>query len=280
MARTKLTDEQKKAKQEADEAKRIAYLRERDIKKKLEFVEKGYTSKERTRTHSIGERVEYGSFEKVWVKDILADGLVYVLGVIEQSREKGTFEGERIASWHDVFPYRTTEEKRAIPILNKKYMFGNVMNQPIDSLLHRHYWWGIDTEPEYQRGNVWSLEDKVALIDSIFNDIEIGRIVLMKRDFSESRQNSYEIIDGKQRLTALVEFFEDRFQYKGLFYSQMHPQDQNHFENKQLAIIETPQLSREEVLEYFVRLNTAGRPVNPDHLEKVKSMMKDGKEKE
>lgn len=274
MARTKLTPEEKVAK-EKEQALAIAEAnRQRDINDRLKDVAEGRVSPNRTRTHSIGDKVEFGAFEEVWVKDILANGLVYVLGVISFERDKGKFEDQRVAAWHDVFPYRTSEEKKAVPVLNKKFYFGNVFNQPISSVLHRHYYWGVDMNPEYQRGNVWSLEDKVALIDSIFNDIEIGRIVLMKRDYSDERKEAYEIIDGKQRLTALTEFYEDRFQYKGLFFSQMHPFDQNHFENKQMAVIEAPEMSREQVIEYFIRVNISGRPVNPEHLEKVKAMIK------
>lgn len=274
MARTKLSDEEKEAKRQKEALELIESNRQRDINDRLKDVEEGRVSPNRTRTHSIGDKVEFGTFDEVWVKDILANGLVYVLGVISFERDKGKFEDQRVAAWHDVFPYRTIEEKKAVPVLNKKFYFGNVFNQPISSVLHRHYYWGVDMNPEYQRGNVWSLEDKVALIDSIFNDIEIGRIVLMKRDYSSERKETYEIIDGKQRLTALTEFFEDRFQYKGLFFSQMHPADQNHFENKQMAVIEAPEMSREQVIEYFIRVNISGRPVNPEHLEKVKAMIK------
>lgn len=274
MARTKLTPEEKATK-EKEQALAIAEAnRQRDINDRLKDVAEGRVSPNRTRMHSIGDKVEFGTFEEVWVKDILANGLVYVLGVISFERDKGKFEDQRVAAWHDVFPYRTSEEKKAVPVLNKKFDFGNVFNQPISSVLHRYYYWGVDMNPEYQRGNVWSLEDKVALIDSIFNDIEIGRIVLMKRDYSYERKEAYEIIDGKQRLTALTEFYEDRFQYKGLFFSQMHPFDQNHFENKQMAVIEAPEMSREQVIEYFIRVNISGRPVNPEHLEKVKAMIK------
>ena len=106
------------------------------------------------------------------------------------------------------------------------------------------------------------------------NDIEIGRIVLMKRPYEDTRKHMYEMIDGKQRLTTLLEFYEDRFEYKGLKFSEMHPWDQSHFGQKQMAVIEAPEMSQQEILEYFIRVNTSGRPVNPEHLDKVKSMIK------
>lgn len=274
MARTKLTEEEKAAKKAVEEKERIESNWKGDVNKMLKSVEEGRVSPDRTRTHSIGDRVLFGGFKRTWVKDILANGLVYILGVISETRDKGEVEEQRVAAWHDVFPYRTKEDVESIPQFNKKFYLGSVYNQPIESVLHRHYYWGVDMNPAYQRGNVWNLEDKVALIDSIFNDIEIGRIVLMKRPYSDERKETYEIIDGKQRLTALIEFFEDRFEYKGLKYSQLHPHDQNHFDQKQLALIEAPEMSEEQILEYFIRVNTSGRPINPEHLDKVKNMIK------
>jgi len=35
----------------------------------------------------------------------------------------------------------------------------------------------IDLTPDYQRGNVWSDYQKVDLIDSIFNEIDIGKLL-------------------------------------------------------------------------------------------------------
>lgn len=52
----------------------------------------------------------------------------------------------------------------------------------------------------------------------------------------------------------------------------MHPLDKHHFTNKQLAIIEVDTMPRELVLEYFIRINTSGRPVDINHLNKVKKM--------
>jgi uncharacterized protein with ParB-like and HNH nuclease domain len=42
--------------------------------------------------------------------------------------------------------------------------------------------------PEYQRGFVWKEEHKLKLIDSIFNGIEIGKMVFVRLPWKE---NSY-----------------------------------------------------------------------------------------
>ena len=47
----------------------------------------------------------------------------------------------------------------------------NFNNSTIESLLHTYYNFGINMNPDYQRDYVWTMEDKLLLIDSIFNNI-------------------------------------------------------------------------------------------------------------
>lgn len=275
MAKTKLSPEEKEAKKLADDAARIEGVWQSQVQEILKQVEEGKISKSPTRTFMVGQQVDYGNFISCHISEVLADGRAYTMDVIvHATRDHAEHKDRRVAAWHDIFPYRTIETKKAITPIHNKFYFGQTFNQSIQGIIHSYYYFGIDLNPPYQRGNVWSLEDKVSLIDSIMNDIEIGRIVLMRREWSDERKYMYELIDGKQRLTTLIEFYEDRFEYKGLKFSQMHPSDQNHFENKQMAVIEAPELNEQEILEYFIRVNTSGRPVNPEHLDKVKNMIK------
>ena len=50
------------------------------------------------------------------------------------------------------------------------------------------------------------------LLDSIFKNIDIGKFVLIHLSDSEwvERGFGYEILDGKQRLSALIEFYENK----------------------------------------------------------------------
>ena len=63
--------------------------------------------------------------------------------------------------------------------------------------------------PEYQReSGIWKKKDKEFLIDTIFKNFPMPPI------FCEQRINkgisSYDVIDGKQRLSAIIDFIEDR----------------------------------------------------------------------
>ena len=129
---------------------------------------------------------------------------------------------------------------------------------------------GVDFSPEYQRDYVWSQEDKEKLIDSIFNNITIGLFVFVKRPFDEYGKG-YEVIDGKQRLTALVDFYEDRFPYKGVYYSQLSFSDSNHFDTYGVSIGVLSESSTEkEKYAAFLAVNTFGKVMDEKHLESVK----------
>ncbi len=69
----------------------------------------------------------------------------------------------------------------------------------------------IDFNPPYQRmGKIWNKEQKQLLIDSIFNGFDIPKLY-----FQFMPQNSvtynYAVIDGKQRLEAILDFVNDEF---------------------------------------------------------------------
>lgn len=60
----------------------------------------------------------------------------------------------------------------------------------------------LNLTPSYQRGDVWSAADRSALIESILRGIPLPSIILLKKKGNEP----HEVVDGKQRLTAILRF--------------------------------------------------------------------------
>lgn len=70
--------------------------------------------------------------------------------------------------------------------------------------------------PDYQRNDVWDLNKKTAFIESLFMGIIIPPIYVVEipgKDFLE--ENKYEVVDGKQRLSTINAFIENRLKLKG-----------------------------------------------------------------
>lgn len=151
-------------------------------------------------------------------------------------------------------------------------VFVQYMQMSINSIFTTVYSFGLDMDPDYQRGNVWLIEDKVKLIDSIFNNVDIGKFAFIKVPYRENGP-SYECLDGKQRVTAIVEFYESRFKYKGFYFKDLHPADQNHFEEYPVSIAHLRPMSDAQKYQYFLKLNTGGKPVDPSHLRFVSNLL-------
>jgi hypothetical protein len=237
----------------------------------IEYRKKhGMLSLNPTRIFKVGERVIYGAHREVYVREVFEEGLYYHVECMNVQREKNQppRNEQHIMEWYRIFPITnkgTTFRKE------ENYRI-RMLNAGIGSLLHLIYHGGVDFDVDYQREHVWTLDDKVALIDSIFNNIDIGKFVFVQRSF-HAEGCFYEIVDGKQRLTTLREFYEDRFKYNGFYYSELSPMDKNKFEDHPIAYgyLENP--DKRAIFETFIKLNTCGKPMDVKHIQKVKDLL-------
>ena len=69
----------------------------------------------------------------------------------------------------------------------------------------------IDLSPKYQRRERWEPERQSQLIESFLLNVPVPPIYL-----AEETYGVYSIIDGKQRITSISEYMNDRFSLKGL----------------------------------------------------------------
>ena len=156
----------------------------------------------------IGDYVKYGYISQpITVNYISDDKKVY--GIKYEKSDNIQFIG-----WQDLRPVTSSNTD----FIRNKGMKIDFNNNQIDGLLTTYYHSGINMNPDYQRDYVWETEDKELLIDSIFNNIGIGKIVLVRLLNGEY---GHEILDGKQRLNAIIEFYENRFPYKGYYYNDL-----------------------------------------------------------
>lgn len=143
-------------------------------------------------------------------------------------------------------------------------------------------WWfknrrTIDFDPPYQRkGRLWASKDKAYLIDTIINGFDVPKLYLADFQFGQSSLNSsklpYAIIDGKQRLEAIFDFFENKFTLDESFklrknpalslgglslkdLQASYPDVADDFENASLDIMSVFAEDEEDIHEIFVRLN-------------------------
>lgn len=174
-------------------------------------------------------------------------------------------------AWHDCLPNAT---------INKTAFARNAKATPqfsasdISALLNLALSRGIVDNPDYQRGYTWTPADKEAYIDSVFNQRSLGHFLFVNYPFEKYR-GELEVLDGKQRLSTLVDYYCSRFAYRGRHYHEISIADQNAFQSAriQYAELDGKKLSRADLLQIFLDVNAAGVPQTREHLNHVRRLL-------
>lgn len=134
----------------------------------------------------------------------------------------------------------------------------------------------------YQRDLVWTLDDKQQLLDSIFNRINCGSIIVRRRSFawnetreSEADTSFLDVVDGKQRINAILEFMDDGFpDSNGYYYSEYSDRAQHELLDHQLFTYSEfgEEAIDQDVIEQFLKVNFTGKPQSKEHIELVKNI--------
>lgn len=141
-------------------------------------------------------------------------------------------------------------------------------------------------KPSYQRESVWSEEKQSFLIDSIMRNFPVPPIFLRQKIDDVSGKTSYDVIDGKQRLTSLIRFINDEIPISteeepldevydksiaGLFFKEFDNSEESkeykkHFWRYHLSIEYIDSDSDELIKHIFDRLNRNGEPLTGQEL--------------
>lgn len=125
-------------------------------------------------------------------------------------------------------------------------------------------------DPDFQRNSVWQAKQKMELVESILMGIPIPVMYLF-----EMKDGTKQVVDGRQRITAILEFLNKKFalnnlkilrNLKGNFYD-LDPKLQGIFEDYQLFfyIIQPPTPERVKY-DIFDRVNRGGTKLNSQEM--------------
>lgn len=73
--------------------------------------------------------------------------------------------------------------------------------------------------PTWQRGEVWTLAQKIALIESAWRGVSIGTYTFNRGKYGSRFDNL--LVDGQQRMLAIQDYIEDKFPVFGYRYSEV-----------------------------------------------------------
>jgi hypothetical protein len=121
-----------------------------------------------------------------------------------------------------------------------------------------------------QRPLVWTIDQKQSLIESVLIRRSIPPISVI-----QTIDDTYQVIDGKQRLSAFIEYVQGGFDFCG-YYCDDLPEEylgqiKRHFVCAyRLCEYETP-ISDDDKIEWFKWINFAGTPQDVTHINKLSS---------
>jgi hypothetical protein len=114
----------------------------------------------------------------------------------------------------------------------------NNLNRPISTFVHYRaqneeyadnpLQGGLDMDQPYQRGSVWTTEQRQLLIKSLLLGVPTGAIITNDR-FGGRYTNPegkpdwrYAVVDGKQRVTTILMWFDDEFAVPSSWFRPEH----------------------------------------------------------
>lgn len=130
----------------------------------------------------------------------------------------------------------------------------------------------IDVAPRYQRRERWDRQRQSLLIESFLMNVPVPPIFL-----NEDQYGAYSVIDGKQRLLAIAEFFSGNLQLTGLnVFHEANGQTLDTMDAQLRSILRTRPTIRTIIIlrqsdsdikfEVFGRLNTGGVNLNAQEI--------------
>lgn len=127
-------------------------------------------------------------------------------------------------------------------------------------------------DAKFQRRSVWSRQAKSYLIDTILRGRPMPK-VLITQALVDGR-NVRTVVDGQQRLRAILEFLEGSFtvlpthnkEFAGLFYDELPEITKSEFWQYELGVDVLFETELSDLLDIFARLNTYSVKLNETEL--------------
>lgn len=162
------------------------------------------------------------------------------------------------------------------------YVYGGV---EVSEVNYNPYVFDSEGNKEYyQRDYCWSLEQEQLFIESIYQEINCGMIVVRKRNFDwiegqidngNKEVSFFDIVDGKQRIHTLIRFVFDEFQdLHGNYFSDLSECAKVKFCNSMVLTYGElgENATDEDVIATFLGVNYMGVPMSKGHIDYVKEI--------
>lgn len=138
----------------------------------------------------------------------------------------------------------------------------------------------MDMEPEYQRGHVWTKDQQMDFLGFCLEGGKIPEIFVRELPLPRSgvcEPPYYEIVDGKQRTTALNAWWTGEIPARLMDGRLVWAKDMDEVERRSVSndlmlTVQFLQTNFKETLEIYLRLNRGGTPHTDAEIDHVKKL--------
>jgi len=146
-------------------------------------------------------------------------------------------------------------------------LFGNLESMKIYTEENK-----LDMNPDFQRGHVWDEEQQIAYVEYCLSGGVSGKEIYMNSpEWHSGGTRDLVLVDGKQRLEAARKFIVNELKAFGYFYKEFDGK-LDMFKARFRFNVNSLQ-SREEVLRWYLEMNTGGTPHSQDEISRVSELL-------
>lgn len=134
---------------------------------------------------------------------------------------------------------------------------------------------GLQLNPDFQRGHVWTSEQEVAFMEFILRGGNTGNHLYFNHPgWQDDFKGDFVCVDGLQRITTICKFFEDKVPvFGGYVASQI--EGLNRLGRYYMKIHVNNLQTKKEVLKWYLEMNEGGTPHSKEELDRIRKMLRD-----
>lgn len=129
----------------------------------------------------------------------------------------------------------------------------------------------LDFSPDFQRGYVWDVFQKMSYVEYILKGGMFSKTIYFNHpNWMGSYEGQMVVVDGKQRLKAVMDFLDNKIPAFGYYYTEFTDRLKSHH-NFKFCIASLS--SKEDILEWYLNINTMGTPHTTEEIKKVENLL-------
>lgn len=152
------------------------------------------------------------------------------------------------------------------------------VNVSLGYLRHAIKQYNLNLTPEYQRDYIWTKNQKEKFIGAFLENPKSIPPIWINWTKKEEQRDSSELIDGQQRIKSCLEWLDNIIIAKcpcgtKIAYKNLSEIDNRIISNSISFDWNFVELSKKEVMEFYIRLNCGGTVHTENEIDKIKNMI-------